>query len=556
MTIEPDPRIPSTDLHLYADRWIAILDERIVGQGLTREEALGAAKSSRPKERPQLRWVPPAGAPSLHTLLDRIRPALPAGEPVYLVGGAVRDHLLQRPIHDLDFVLRGSGIPAARAAANHLGGEFFILDDARGTGRVLLTRPDGERLILDFAAMRGETLEEDLRARDFTINAIAMAAEDPQRVHDPLGGARDLREKKLQVCSPTTFVDDPLRVLRAVRIALMLGFQMSAETRSLLRKAAPALPRVSPERQRDEVLKLLDGPRPAAALRALDLLGVLPQVFPDLEAMKGVRQSPPHVHEVWEHTLSVVEHLERLLEILAAEEHDPEAAGSLFIGLAVMRLGRYRRRFAAHMREQLVPDRRWRPLLFLAALYHDAGKPEARSLDENGRIRFFQHEAISARLLSRRAEALKLSNEEIQRLKTIARHHMRPHLLSYAEGLPSRRAIHRFFRDTGAAGVDICLLGLADALGTAERGLTQEVWMKYLDMTRELLEHWWERPEESVAPPALLNGRDLLETFDLEPGPLIGRLLSELREAQAAGEVQTRETALTYVRELLADIRD
>jgi len=141
-----------------------------------------------------------------------------------------------------------------------------------------------------------------------------------------------------------------------------------------------------------------------------------------------------------------------------------------------------------------------------------------------------------------------LSNLEIERLGCIVRHHMRPLWLAQAPGLPSRRAVYRFFRDTGAAGVDICLLSLADTLATYRTALPQETWLRQVEVVRSLLEAWWEKREKEIAPPALVNGNDLQSLFQLAPGPLIGQLLEAVREAQAAGELKNQEEALDFVR--------
>ena len=214
------------------------------------------------------------------------------------------------------------------------------------------------------------------------------------------------------------------------------------------------------------------------------------------------------------------------------------------MGLVSLRLGRYRQQIEEHLNTSINPDRPLRALLLVAALYHDTGKPGTFRRTEDGRIRFLEHEALSAKLARRRAKAWRLNNPEIERLETIVRHHMRPLLLAQAAEPPSLRAIYRFFRDTGPAGVDICLLSLADTLATYGATLPQTIWSKQLDTVHILLEAWWEQPQESVHPPALLNGHDLMQIFHLAPGPQIGHLLEEIREAQAAGELKSRDAAL------------
>jgi hypothetical protein len=138
----------------------------------------------------------------------------------------------------------------------------------------------------------------------------------------------------------------------------------------------------------------------------------------------------------------------------------------------------------------------------------------------------------------------------------IIRNHLRPILLAQNGGFPTRKAIYHFFRDTGPAGVDICLLSLADVLGTYGYTLPQVEWTHQLEVVRSLLEAWWERPEESVSPPPLLTGRDLIESMGLEAGPLIGEILEKVREAQATGEIQSQEEALELARQLAGTNKD
>lgn len=467
--------------------------------------------------------------------------------PTYLVGGALRDFFLRRPNHDLDFTLPAHAVLAARRVADALGGGLFLMDAARETARVVLEDEHGRRTFLDFARFRAPTLEGDLRDRDLTLNALALDIRHPDRLIDPLGGLQDLREERLRACSPTAFTDDPIRILRTVRLATTLRFYILPETRRAMREAVPSLPRISAERLRDEVFHILEGPQPATAIRALDLLGVLPHVLPELPAMHGVRQSPPHIHDVWEHTLATLDRLDQVLHVLGLE-HDEEASAELHLGLISLRLGRYRTQIAEHMHAALHPYRSHRALLRFAALYHDVAKPHTRSVDPDGRIRFFHHDSLGAQMIAERARALRLSNSEVERLKVIVQHHLRPHHLA-KEGAPSRRAVYRFFRDTGAAGVDICLLSLADELAIAEHTLQAETWERYVRTVRTLLEAWWERPAEQVTPPPLVTGSDLIHLVGVEPGPRVGALLEAIREAQAIGLVRTREQALEFARQ-------
>jgi tRNA nucleotidyltransferase/poly(A) polymerase len=536
----------------YAGRWVARLRGRIIAQGGTPEQALQAAQISRHKERPEIIYMPvPFSYPSL---IDKVRGVLPDQE-IYLVGGAVRDILLNRISPDFDFALPSNGISLARRVANALKADFMILDHERDTGRVIVTESDGVRTFLDFATYRGKNLDEDLRARDFTINAIAFDLRT-QTLIDPLNGASDLRAQLIRACSSTSFSDDPVRILRAVRQAAAFEFKIELETRNAMKQAAHLLPKVSPERQRDELFKMLEGPKPDASMRAIEILGVFPYLLPELSALKGVQQSPPHIYDVWEHTLSVLTHLENILSTLAPE-YSVDDKNDLFTELLTLRLGRFRERFAKHFAESLNMDRSVRAALFFAGLYHDVQKPATKSVDDGLRIRFFDHDVKGAEVVAERGQAFNLSNDEVERIRKIVQHHMRFHFFtSRLEGNkqePSRKSIYRFFRDTGRAGVDLILLGLADLRGMRGPTLTQETWTAALDVARILLENYWEKPQETVAPPRLLNGNELMSELGLKPGKMVGQLLEAIREGQATGRIQNREQALEFARKHLRE---
>lgn len=556
------------DKKMYAGRWVASLRDRVIAQGGTPEQARRAAQS-RYKETPEIIFMPTNFPLTFPPILDPVRAALPDGLTVYLVGGAVRDALLGRRIHDLDFVLERDAIKTARRVANALNADFYPLDPERDTGRVIVTDEDGTRILMDFAAFRGpdpnhagatstgsgRNLETDIIGRDFTLNAIALNLSD-NTIHDPLGGAMDLKEKRLRACSPSAFTDDPVRILRGVRLAANFGFHILPETRKWMKEAVGLLGNISPERMRDELFRILDGAQPAACLRALDLLEALDKILPEISVLKGVKQTTPHVHDVWEHALATVRYLEAVLAALRPD-YNPETASDLFNGLMVLRIGRYRQQIGETFAAPLAGDRSMHSLLFLAALYHDVAKPQTKKMDEEGQLRFWDHDQQGAEIAAARARTLAMSNDEATRLETVIRNHMR--ILFHTNRLvregktPSRRAVYRFFRDTGPAGVDVCLLTLADLRATYEQTLPQETWAAALEVVRLMLENWYEKPAESISPTALVSGDDLMHEYDLQPGKKIGELLEAIREAQAMGEVSTREQALDLARQQLKD---
>jgi poly(A) polymerase len=480
-------------------------------------------------------------------LINQVLAAIPPDVKAYLVGGAVRDLVLNQEIHDLDFVLVSSGrvIPIARKIANRLKAGFYPLDKERDTARLFLYTEDGSRLVLDFAALRDESLEQDLAARDFTMNAIAIDLSDRERLIDPLHGAKDIYQKVLRVCSAESLVDDPLRILRAVRLATQFDFKIEADTIQLIKQATPDLAKVSPERLRDEIFRLLDNTQVDTSLRIMQILGILPHIFPEISPLIGLRQTSPHTQDVWNHTLSVVQKLEQILFVLGLDS-DLEETGNIVSSWISLRLGRYRQQFAEHFSKKLNPERTTRSLLSLAAIYHDVGKADTQSVDAQQRIHFYRHEQISQERVVQRARFLRLSGPEIDRLAAITGSHLRPLQLNQSAEIPTKRAIYKFWRDLDEAGVDVCLLSIADLMGTYGANLSSEALMSHLATIRALLDAWWEQRQTLVNPPSLVNGNQLMDELNLEAGPVIGQILEEIRQAQVEGSVTTAQQALEF----------
>jgi tRNA nucleotidyltransferase/poly(A) polymerase len=472
---------------------------------------------------------------------------------IWLVGGAVRDLLLQRPVHDWDFAVDRRALALARIVGDALGGAFFPLDEERGTARVVLGSETGARVALDFALLRGGTLGADLVERDFTVNA--MAVDEGGALIDPLGGQADLRARRIRATSESAFRDDPVRLLRAPRLEAELGFETEPETESWIHRDAPLLARPAAERLRDEFVRGMAGPGAAEFIRRLDDLALLIHVVPELDSLKGVTQTAPR-SDVWQHTLNALDALERVVATVVGK---PSLAGSNAGGdvpavawkTLVRRLGQFAAELQPHLTVNVSADRDRQLLLKLATLLHDVGKPQTHAAGEGGRIHFYGHESAGGRLAVARLRALRFSRSEAARVRTIIEAHLRPAQLARAERV-TRRAIYRYFRDTGDAGVDTALLSLADYLGAwgAWGPDQEERWLSRLEVTELLLHHYFERRQETVAPELPVDGHDLMRELDLEPGPTIGEILAALREATAAGEIETREEALALAKDI------
>ena len=487
------------------------------------------------------------------------------GGPAWVVGGYVRDRLLGRETHDLDVAVPAEAIPLARAVADHFGGAFFPLDKERDMGRAVL-REAGQPFIVDICRLRGGGLAADLALRDFTINAMAgdLSAES-MIVIDRHGGRQDLDARLVRAVGKGGFRDDPVRTLRAVRLAAELGFQLEEQTAAWIRQGAPLLAASSMERVRDEMVRIVAAENAAAHLGQLDRLGLLDVVLPEVADLQGVEQSPPHYLDVYEHSLETVQQLEWVLEVVEGSEgagHRTANTGrnSQYPIPSTQRVEEVLRAslspFTAdvqtHLAQSTSAGRTRGMMLKWAALLHDLGKPKARSVESSGRVRFFEHEAIGAELAARALRRLRFTNAEVLWVETIVRQHLRPALLAREPSL-TRRAIYRFFRDAGEAGVDTGLLTLADHLATWGPKLIAERWTRRVETVALLLDAYFTRHKVTVAPQPLLSGWDLQEQFGLAQGPRIGVLLEALREAQAVGQVRSRDEAEALIRRLLAE---
>jgi len=515
---------------------------------------------------------------------------LQGSEGVWMVGGAVRDHLMGRDAYDLDFAVAGDALALARKVADQLGGDYYDLDRERGAGRVLMPVQGGRRQTLDFAVLRGADIHADLLGRDFTIDAMAVRLSDAMRLIDPSGGLQDLRDRVLRACSPHAIQDDPVRSLRAVRMAVELECRIERDTLRQLQAAADQLHLASPERVRDEFFRLLSFRQPGRPIRLLDHLGLLTRVLPELEPLRLVEQGDRHAYPALEHTLAVVDHLQVLLPLVAGEaptsllgpatergifdafaaagprseaegvpgqggpagEKQQDLAGNLIAAHAAHSLGRFRELLSRHLARSLTQGRDLRQLLFLGALLHDSGKATTRTQEADGRVRFIGHEQAGAEAGVMRAKELRLSSAEERRLRAIIAQHMRPSLLEKNQPL-DLRTIYRYWRKLGDVGLEIILLSLADLLGQYDPPVPQERWLKRLSTSQCLLEGYEQGIAQRQKSNPVIRGDRLAKALDLTPGPQIGTLLELILEAQAAGEVSTEAEAIALGRSFLLD---
>ncbi len=505
-----------------------------------------------------MNWKPKH--PAFQSLLTAISQEI---SPAYVVGGAVRDHLLGRDdrIVDIDVAVPHSANPLARRVADRLGWAYYPLDEARDVARLVFTAAS-KPLVCDVARLAGGEITTDLLSRDFTANALAFALERGRATTliDVCGGVADLERHILRRVSAASLADDPIRMVRAVRMALDFDLTLDEETRMQILRMPSAITLTSPERLRDELWKLLTSSFASQSVEELRLLGVLPYLLPEVAAMVGVEQSPPHHLDVYKHTLLTMRNMAWLASWLKGETFiadDPTKT------LLVEALTPWKFNLRQHFAAPLASGHSRADWLVWYALFHDVGKPETRQVEEQPtgsvRFRFFEHEVRSAQLTHRRLTNLRFSRQEIDLATAVVRHHMRPHLLdaSFPNAPISRRACYRYFRDIGSKqvdqppGVDVAILALADYL-SIHRESPPPHWQEYLAHVGDLLRFAMTDKElERTYLSPLVDGYQLMKRFDLTPGPLVGKLLEQLAEAQAAGEIASEAEALAYGASLL-----
>ncbi|MFC2052496.1 CCA tRNA nucleotidyltransferase [Chloroflexota bacterium] len=471
----------------------------------------------------------------------------------YIVGGLVRDVLLGRDTADIDIAVGSDALEVAPKVATALGGKYVLLDKINRVGRVLLadkgdpiTRKQWE---LDFSTFKG-SIEQDLARRDFTINAMAIDLGQVRegfsdiQVIDPSHGQHDLRQGVIRAVSETAFESDGARLLRAVRLAAELGFNIDGKTESLIRRYSYLIASVPGERVRDELLRLLTISGAEQLLSYIDKLGLLTAVFPELAETKGVEQPKEHFWNVFEHSLKAVITVDFLLR----------QGGWEYAGDEVLAAVPWSTVLVQHFNQEVSYGSTRRSLLKLAALLHDVAKPQTKAIEAVGRMRFLGHARDGAVIAANMLERLRFSAKEIKLVEALVTHHLRPVQMSQNE-LPTRRAIYRYFRDTAEASIDILFLSLADHLATRGPHLNLSNWQEHTQMVEYVLSQRFQ--EESVVyPPKLVDGNDLINIFGMSQGPGIGEVLEAVREAHASGEITTREAALAYIRDSLLSKAD
>ncbi|MBS0014396.1 MAG: HD domain-containing protein [Desulfobacterales bacterium] len=449
---------------------------------------------------------------------------IPQQSGTWLVGGSVRDQLLCRPFADWDLAVEHDPAGLARAIAEAEGSRVVVL----GKKKQIIHRVVSAGRIFDIAAIQGQTISEDLLRRDFTVNAMALSL-PAGRLIDPAGGRNDLERQVIRMTGKKVLDDDPLRLLRAFRMAAILGFSIDPETLAAVSEKAGQIRQVAGERIRDEWQKILRTPDSAQWISLMDQAGLLGSLFPEIEALKNCGQNRHHEFDVFDHTMAVYKGLEQMLH-----QNRPALTPN-------------------QTNKQLLSMPAATELLKHAALLHDIGKPQTRTADNQGRIHFYHHPGAGAQMAGQICRRLKFSCADAGYVTFLIHHHLRPLFLYRAQQREAltTRAVTRFFIKTRPRTPDLLLLAAADMTGKKEHADTQ-----FMDFAAGLLQRYFTRHLPARQRPRLLKGHDLIHELGLCPSPLFATILDRVEEGRLAGDITSRDQALELARKIVETQKD
>ena len=451
-------------------------------------------------------------------MIDIVARLFPKTAGAFLVGGSIRDMLCGRSPVDYDIAVLGDPHECARLIADRIKGRLVEIGKPGQT----IIRVVSDIATVDIAQAKDASIQKDLMARDFTINAMAYDLSARQLI-DPTGAQHDLNHRSIRMVSGDIFKRDPVRLLRAYRIAAQFAFEIESKT-----KAAITLIRQSAgERVRDELFKMLQSAESHPYLHQMAENELLFTLLPELADLKNCRPNQHHQFNAWEHTLLAFHHLERLLKSSAPSA--TEAGAQLSGGIAESQF----------------------PVLKFSMLMHDIGKPSTQKADRNGTIHFYGHERRSAQMAKHICRRLKCSNRVAETVQFLVRHHIRPLYLYTARRQQNAapRAVTRFFIKCGVYFPELLVMAAADALGKIEKHRRQrDAYVAFLVQLKQDFETEF-KPRASR--PQLISGQDLIAEFGLNPSPLFKKILDRVEEERLSRRGMTRPEAIKLVRELI-----
>ncbi len=490
------------------------------------------------------------------------------GNRVYIVGGWLRDRLLGRLPGDVDLVVEVPAMPGPNwtEVAHRFNGRLVILDERRGLYRLVVPLA-GCKIQVDIDVVDGDTITENLKQRDFTINALAMPLSyylsgefKKEHVIDPLGGLDDLRAGLIRICRPDAINNDPLRALRAFRLAARLEFSVEPRTMDLIRHAGRFVTDCSGERVWDEFSAILEM-RAAPVVRRMDgEVGLLEQILPEIKPLKELAQGGYHVDYAWEHSLKTLEQFELLWQsrdmigrLLRSDTWDNsfhsepnncaepsnEKYGGMLPGELYHKITGYLNGYITRLRTRV-------PVFKLACLLHDVGKQFTCRYAGNGKYTFYGHHQAGVPVARAVAEKLKMSGREKDVLAMLVGGHMDP-LFLYKAVPPTPVAVRRFFKRAGQEAPGLLMLSLADIRSSRLAAGREEEAGAYAVFIRNMLQKYYNAHDIIAHPPGLLDGHEVCVLLGIKPSPMIRRVLESLADAQVEGKIKTKAEAEAFV---------
>ena len=483
----------------------------------------------------------------LPPLTTDILPALSESKHcTYLVGGVIRNSLLNIESSDIDLAVVGDSLHFGKVLSSKMNGRYIELDKQRGISRVVFIK-ESKVFQLDISKI-DQNIERDTSRRDFTVNAMALQTKNilfddtgpyflREDLYDPYNGIHDVNTKTIRPTHNDIFKEDPLRLLRANRFSSQFNFNITTTTKYLIEENAHLLTKCSAERIRDEFLKILNNNNSAQYLRLLNKLKLLEKIIEELSFTKGVKQPKQHYWDVFNHQIECVDWFEKIL--------DPNRIDCSNISKHIPTF----KDFDEHFNKTYADGQTRKTLCKLACLLHDIAKPQTKTI-ERGKIRFLGHHISGSQLSIEILQKLHFSNKSIDLVSTQVLHHLRPSQMAPIGSLPSKKSVYKYYRDTGIASIDTLYLNLADYLAARGPKITEVEWERHCRTIDHILKQGFTEKVPSRRR-KLVTGHDIMVGLGLKPGPIIGKLLAKIEEAQVDDEIKSKKEALEFLRETI-----
>ena len=440
---------------------------------------------------------------------------------IYLVGGSVRDYLMDIQSHDRDLIVTDEDAKTfSQKLADILDATFVSLDEENKIYRLVMPNKID---YLDITNPLDNSLERDLMRRDLTINSIAINLRTSEIV-DLTGGISDIKNKIINLISDENFTDDPLRMLRAYRFQAVYGFDISIETTKSIINHANLISKPSVERINYELLKLFGGEYTVKAIESMDMSGILELLFPFVKELKKVPPNSHHHLDLFHHSIETVNQIQNLYN---------KSSDEIKTHLDKYDFGGHSR--LAHLK--------------LAGFMHDIGKFSTWKIEEGGRHRFIKHDDVGAKMSVKFLKDLHFSNKQIEYISTMIKNHIYPSSLMCSQDV-NEKAMMRYLRKMEQNAIDEIILAKADRLSARGPEITDEIVKNNINSLTKLLEFCIEAQKDLKPLPKLLDGNDIMKILNITPSAKLGEVLNALHEAQLSGNVTNKEHAIEFIKSI------